>query len=546
MFRSVLLSLLGLSPCSAEISLTISPDQLTLDQALTQLRTLRANGKTEPASLLIPPGLHSTNTILDPALVGKGLTCRALKPDEPCPVLTAGTELTNWTLTDNLWSTPLEHEPAGLFTGDQPCTLARMPNDDFWRIEKTGPDRRTSFTWQENTIPEVKDLANLSLVFLHDWSTTHVEVLSLDPATRTLSTKLSIGPKADHYRIGHFEPQPRFFLQGSRDFLDAPGEYYYDRSAKRLFYMPLPGKHPATTSIIATTIPHALLLHGTGDQPLQNLHFEHLAFSHAQWLPAGRRFAGGQASFHEDGESFTRTPVPCAVEADHCRELSFVNCHFSHSSGGGLWLRENCRDIQIRKCTFTDLGANGLMIGVPGDPKHVTSHLIVEDSLIARCGQRYYGSVGLWIGIAAHCTIRNNEIHDLPYTGFSLGWRWSPVTSPSRNHLIENNHIHHVLQTLSDGGGIYTLGLQPDSIIRGNHIHDVRVNAGRAESNGIFIDQGSTGFLVENNDIHHIARSPIRFHQAGKNTLRNNKLEPSDGIPPLRFNNSPEENITVE
>ena len=72
------------------------------------------------------------------------------------------------------------------------------------------------------------------------------------------------------------------------------------------------------------------------------------------------------------------------------------------------------------------------------------------------------------------------------------------------------------------------------------------VNAGRAESNGIFMDEGSTGILVEDNHIHDIARSPIRFHKAGENLLRRNRLRPASGIPPLRFNNTPEKNITVE
>ena len=186
------------------------------------------------------------------------------------------------------------------------------------------------------------------------------------------------------------------------------------------------------------------------------------------------------------------------------------------------------------------------MIGEPGTPLHLTQNVTVENCLVEDVGARYFGAVGIWIGMAANCAIRSNEIRDVPYTGLSVGWRWSPVDSACKGHLVENNHIHHVLLTLSDGGGIYTLGRQPGTILRNNHIHDVRVNAGRAESNGIFMDEGTTDLLVEGNHIHDIARSPMRFHQAGRNTLRNNKLRPLAGIPALRFNSTPEENITVE
>ncbi len=43
-----------------------------------------------------------------------------------------------------------------------------------------------------------------------------------------------------------------------------------------------------------------------------------------------------------------------------------------------------------------------------------------------------------------------------------------------RNLRIENNHIHHICEgVLSDNGAIYLLGVQPGTVVRGNHIHDV-------------------------------------------------------------------------
>ena len=96
--------------------------------------------------------------------------------------------------------------------------------------------------------------------------------------------------------------------------------------------------------------------------------------------------------------------------------------------------------------------------------------------------------------------IAGNEIYDCPYTGISIGWIWDDRESPARENQIVDNQIHHVMQVLSDGGGVYTLGRQPNSVIANNQIHDVPLNAGRAESNGIFLDQGSTGFHVDSNE----------------------------------------------
>jgi hypothetical protein len=91
------------------------------------------------------------------------------------------------------------------------------------------------------------------------------------------------------------------------------------------------------------------------------------------------------------------------------------------------------------------------------------------------------------------------------------------------------------MQQLSDGGGIYTLGRQPDTRLLRNLIHDVPVNAGRAESNGIFMDEGSTEIVVEDNTIYNIAQSPIRFHRAGKNTIIENRLVAKPGIPTFSY-----------
>jgi hypothetical protein len=131
--------------------------------------------------------------------------------------------------------------------------------------------------------------------------------------------------------------------------------------------------------------------------------------------------------------------------------------------------------------------------------------------------------------------VQNNELRNLPYTGVSVGWQWDDQPTPCQCHRIYRNHIHHVMQLLSDGGGIYTLGLQPGTNLTENVIHDVPLNAGRAESNGIFMDEGSTSMTVSGNLIYNIDRSPIRFHRAGENSVVNNRLITRPGIPPFSF-----------
>jgi hypothetical protein len=170
----------------------------------------------------------------------------------------------------------------------------------------------------------------------------------------------------------------------------------------------------------------------------------------------------------------------------------------------------------------------------------------VRGCTIERCGAVYYGAVGIWVGLSGNNNVVRNEVRDLPYTGISVGWMWNPTPTPCAGNEVKDNHIHHVMQILSDGGGIYTLGRQPGTKLTGNWIHDVLLNAGRAESNGMFLDEGSTDLLIENNLIHDVARSPLRFHKAGVNLVKANVLVCGKGSPPVCYNATPEANIKLE
>jgi hypothetical protein len=108
---------------------------------------------------------------------------------------------------------------------------------------------------------------------------------------------------------------------------------------------------------------------------------------------------------------------------------------------------------------------------------------------------------------------------------------------------VEGNDIHHVMLTLSDGGGIYALGNQPGSALRANRIHDIPANVGRADSNGMFLDQGTGGFLIEDNLIYGVGRSPIRFHKGWANVLRNNRFQVPSGSPMITYSSDTRQDL---
>jgi hypothetical protein len=243
--------------------------------------------------------------------------------------------------------------------------------------------------------------------------------------------------------------------------------------------------------------------------------------------------------------------VPCAVTFEQAEGCLLADCRFAHLGGGGVSFGSRSMGCRIEGCAIEDVSGNGVMIGedsarrVDGDvwwkkaPDQVASKNVITRCRIERCGQQFFGAVAVWVGIAAENEISHNLIAHHPYTGVSVGWIWNPTPSPAAGNVVADNHIHTVMQVLSDGGGIYTLGRQPGSKFLRNVIHDVPLNAGRAESNGMFLDEGTDQTLIAGNTIYGIAKSPLRFHKAFSVRVEKNVLVTKDAqTPPIAYNST--------
>ena len=442
-----------------------------------------------------------------------------------------------------------------LWVNGRRAVRARTPNVNFFRIEQAGPDNRTSFSVRPRDLLTLANPNFAEIVFLHDWSLSRVCVQTIDLGSGIYHFTDPIGADYPHFKISYFEPHPRYFIENSPEFIDVPGEWFLDVSTGRLEYIPREGETLQTAAIVAPFLDRLLIFRGQDrEHPVSHVHFEGLVFSHTRLeIPSGG-YAGIQSCFHlprkraneSDGTTLTGAVSPAAAVtlsgADDCR---FMNCRFEHLGGCGVHLKQS-HSSHIDRCHFRDVGGNGIMIGrstsstepteTDRSPSPFCDNNRVTHCLVEECGKVFYGAVGVWVGFASNTSVKHNEICGLPYSGVSVGWRWDNTPTDCHDNHIVANHIHHIMQMLSDGAGIYTLGRQPGTMLSENVIHDVSVNAGRAESNGVFMDEGSTGIKLHNNTIYNIARSPVRFNSAGKNSLLGNQLVTQPGIPIFRYN----------
>jgi len=69
-------------------------------------------------------------------------------------------------------------------------------------------------------------------------------------------------------------------------------------------------------------------------------------------------------------------------------------------------------------------------------------------------------------------------------------------------------------------GGIYTLGIQPGTVIRGNHLHHIWSQAYGGW--GVYLDEGTSHLIVEHNLVHDTKDAPFNIHYARENIVRHN------------------------
>jgi len=339
------------------------------------------------------------------------------------------------------------------------------------------------------------------------------------------------------------------YMENALELLDEPGEWYLDRTSRTIWYIPRPDEDLGKAEVIAPALETLVELSGTLDRPVRNIRFEDLRLEHATWLQPNRiGHPDVQANFlndpakplERDGTVTTvhneQLKSPSNIICRAARGVQFRGCTFAHLGGGGIDLEHGSQDNVICGCEFTDISGTAIQVGDvlkddhhPSDERLIVKNNTVVNNYIHDCCVEYRGGVGVFVGYTDSTTIAHNEICRLPYSGVSVGWGWGeedagggayskqgifydkPTTC--RNNRIEFNHIHHVMQSLNDGGGIYTLGNQPGTIIRGNHVHD---NPGAP--GGIYLDEGSGFIEITGNCVYGVSR-PMNYNNRAQNRI---------------------------
>lgn len=449
-------------------------------------------------------------------------------------IISGGEVITGWRkerVNDReMWTVTLPKAKHGgwkfqhLWVNGEKRQRSRYPSQGYLKVEalpgKTAgqPWHRgqSSFQYQQGDLPDIS-LQGGEAVVMNRWTESRLPVARVDPAQRMIYF--------DKESVFSLHEGDVYYLENVLEFLDTPGEWYLDSDRGKLYYYPLTTEKIESTEVIAPKLENLLIVRGSGlkNRYVEYLQFKNLAFSHTDWHLSSRI----------SGYSHNAWGVSGAILANGMRQCIWENCTLAHLGNHAIELFRSCQDNQIVGCQMYDLGAGGVKIGerqtaLSGiSPLEVTHHNQITDNHIFDGGKFFPSAVGIRTVHSHHNVIARNHVHDFYYTGISARGTWGFKQTQAYKNIIEDNYVHHIGKLangdgpiLSDMGGIYTLGRQEGTVIRRNVIHDI--SAIRYGGRGIYLDEGSSYILIENNLVYDTTHGGFAIHYGKENLVRNN------------------------
>jgi len=411
--------------------------------------------------------------VLKPACSGTAAAPITFQNYEGERALLVGTEpLTGWRDEGGgMYSAPLRWSMGHtnqLFADGVMLTEARWPNNAGTLLQ---PTRATVTAGTVNTItdPELpgdEDFWKGAWLWCAGGSCWHCwcrKVTAFDAQTKTLTFEPSFTPKDRWYipRKGN-----KYVLMGTRNALDAEGEWWFDPTQRRVYLRPPSGATPNTMAIEAKQRLSVIDLSGRSHIKLIGLAFR----AGGVWTDKASSdllLKGLRGDY--TGHSYVRNVGAAGAVFVTGRRNDVIGCEFSHSSG--------------------------TLLRVTGEENRVVNCYVHEGDY-----------AGQWAGTV----VLRGRRHVVSRNTFRHSGRDLISVSGLAESIVEYNDLSRAGWLTKDLGMTY--GHTTDflnTVFRYNHVHD---NMALACSMGIYFDHLSMNVIVHNNLIWNVGMGAVQFN----------------------------------
>lgn len=536
-----LLGIIALFCCmnihAAEIRIT--PDS-SLTEAVRKAREMRRLGKATEVTIFLQAGTYYLYEPLRLRPEDSGLTIEGKDA-----VISGGMKITGWKRQGKMVvadvpdfnGRPVDFRQ--LWVNGQKAIRARDVSD-FEQMNRIRTyDKKNHVLWVPRKAVEKILKAPYAEMVLHEmWCTSNLRIKSI--TLQGDSAAVRFHQLEDRLQFEHPWPSPMtpdtkhpspFYLTNAKELLDEPGEWYHDIREHKVYYMPRAGEtiREAIVPVVETLVEFI----GTAEHPVRNITMKGIRFSHTTWMrPSEKGHVPLQAGMYLT-EAYKLRPqidrpnnhkldnqgwlgrADAAVELRYTEDCNFEGCRFEHLGGSGLDYVVACRRGTTTHCTFTDIAMNGYVCGSfspeglethlpyqPTDFREVCTGQTVEQSEFYDISNEDWGCVAICAGYVSGITIDHNTIHDVSYTGISLGWGWNRDLVCMKDNKVHANLIYNYANHMYDCAGIYTLGNQPGTLISENVVRDIATPSYVHDPNHwfyLYTDEGSSNITLRDN-----------------------------------------------
>ena len=357
------------------------------------------------------------------------------------------------------------------------------------------------------------------------------------------------------------------YISNSLAFITKPGQWYLDSAKGKLYLRPPLG---SDINQVHVELPHLTVLMAIGnslDEPVQELSFSHIRFSHTTWLGPGTEegYASQQSGSFLTGRAAaypanplvdckfgcpafetvrnTWSQMPASIQVAAAQQITFEDDVFAHLGQYALGIGNDAdanltgvglgtSDITITRNVFTDLAGGAILAGGvrrdahhPKDPRQINRQLIVWNNRIRSVSREYRDESAILSTYDAGAVILHNDISDVPYDAIDVGYGWGMHDPGGNPNYRVRMHGYDFRENL-----VYdTPTIHRDVVVASNRVH--RAKQFFHDGGAIYNLSASPGTLITENYIFdNSAMIGIYLDEGSRYiTVRRNVIEDKDG-----------------
>lgn len=386
-----------------------------------------------------------------------------------------------------------------------------------------------------------------------DWMTDTIPVSSIDPASRKLVYKTVPG-KPEMYRPKYKTgTNARYFVQGNLGFLDAPGEYYFNKTTGDLYYYP--EGNIQEKQFIIPAVKEVIRVEGSDrEHMVSNIEFSGLQFKDTNttdWYAYGWNWgdAGAGLGFYPPEAAGSTQPSYAeqseriefqygVITLTNTKNITISKAHIKNSGmfGINLYLANQNTTIKDNLIEYTGHGGINVEGGYPGvagdkNGDGYSRDNTITNTIVHDIGELIGQASGITIQQSSYNTVSHVEVYNSPRRGLFLtaGHSRNPnVSFPNgdkdfnimtdmytHHNRIEYVHLHDAQQDGGDDGAFFACYLYKGPNFKPNYLEQVLIdNTGANPTmadfgpNDMNLDMGASGIELKNVK----ATNPMNFN----------------------------------